>query len=155
MPKLGDTSTTYPQSQWPYYVRQGTCDPGRCLKGLHQVDHPLGPPPVCSNGLMPNGPLHENPVQQFCAAVRHLLLAAIAKMVIRTGYGIFYTQDIGNAYFDMARNIAGRVTVHKQNSTPPYGNSNLTWANATPGAAGGSSLQSRRQHRRVCERRHP
>jgi len=59
--------------------------------------------------------------------------------VIRTGYGIFYTQDIGNAYFDMARNIAGRVTVTNADTTPKvYGNSNLTWANATPGAGGGS-----------------
>jgi hypothetical protein len=59
-------------------------------------------------------------------------------MVIRTGYGIFYTQDIGNAYFDMARNIAGRVTYTNTNSTAPYGNSSLTWANATPGAGGGA-----------------
>ena len=27
---------------------------------------------------------------------------------IRAGYGIFYVQDIGNALFDIARNVAGR-----------------------------------------------
>jgi len=65
-----------------------------------------------------------------------------SKTVIRTGYGIFYTQDIGNAYFDMARNIAGRVTVQNGNSTTTgtYGNSTLTWANATPGATGGTTV---------------
>jgi hypothetical protein len=57
-------------------------------------------------------------------------------LVIRTGYGIFYTQDIGNSYFDMARNIAGRVTkVNTDTTTGIYGNSNLTWANASPGSA--------------------
>lgn len=30
--------------------------------------------------------------------------------MVRAGFGIFYNQDIGNAVFDMARNIAGRVT---------------------------------------------
>ena len=62
------------------------------------------------------------------------------KTVIRTGYGIFYTQDIGNAYFDMARNIAGRVTATNTNTaTGIYGNSNLTWANAAPGGTGAVS----------------
>ncbi len=61
--------------------------------------------------------------------------------MIRTGYGIFYTQDIGNAYFDMARNIAGRATaVNVDTTTGIYGNSNLTWANAAPGASGGTTV---------------
>src|SRR6185437_9871630 len=63
-----------------------------------------------------------------------------AKLVIRTGFGIFYNQDIGNAYFDMARNIAGRVTVNNQNSQTFGTASNLTWANATPGASGTSTV---------------
>ena len=58
--------------------------------------------------------------------------------MIRTGYGIFYSQDIGNAYFDMARSIAGRVTFSNSDGAAPYGNSNLTWANATPGSSGGA-----------------
>ncbi len=62
-------------------------------------------------------------------------------LVIRTGYGIFYTQDIGNAYFDMARNIAGRATIVNTDTTAGiYGNSNLTWANAAPGAGGGTTV---------------
>ncbi len=63
-----------------------------------------------------------------------------SKMVIRTGFGIFYTQDIGNAYFDMARNIAGRVTVNNQNAATLGSPSNLTWANSTPGATGTSTV---------------
>ena len=38
-----------------------------------------------------------------------------SKTVVRAGYGIFYNQDIGNAVFDMARNIAARVTITSQN----------------------------------------
>jgi hypothetical protein len=62
-----------------------------------------------------------------------------AKLVIRTGYGIFYNQDVGNAYFDMARNIAGRVTVTNSEGSAPYGNSTLTWGNAAPGGSGAVS----------------
>ena len=32
-----------------------------------------------------------------------------AKWVVRTGFGVFYSQDTGNPRFDMARNLAGRV----------------------------------------------
>jgi len=39
----------------------------------------------------------------------------------------------------MARNIAGRVTATNVNATAPYGNSNLTWANAAPGGTGAVS----------------
>ncbi len=34
MPKRGDTSTTYPQSQWPFEVRQGNCTPANVYQGL-------------------------------------------------------------------------------------------------------------------------
>jgi hypothetical protein len=138
MPKTGDISTTYPQSQWPFYVRQGNCSPGDVYQGLSiRWTTPLGPPPVCSNGLLPNGPLMDTSYLNFAPRFG-ISYSPTSKTVIRTGYGIFYTQDIGNAYFDMARNIAGRVTYTNTNSTPPFGNSSLTWANATPGASGGA-----------------
>ena len=127
MPKLGDTSTTYPQSQWPFYVRQGTCAPGDVYNGLSiRWITPLGPPPVCSNGLMPNGPLLDTPHNNFAPRFG-ISYSPNPKMVVRAGYGIFYTQDIGNAYFDMSRNIAGRVTYTNTNASPPYGSSSLTW----------------------------
>ena len=50
------------------------------------------------------------------------------KTVIRTGVGLYYMEDIGNAeYFDMARITAARVDT--QASTTNL----LTWANAAPG----------------------
>lgn len=138
MPKLGDTNMTYPQSQWPFYVRQGTCDPSNVYQGLSiRWTTPLGPPPVCSNGRMPNDALLDTKYTNFAPRLG-ISYSPNAKTVVRAGYGIFYTQDIGNAYFDMARNIAGRVTYINADSLAPYPASNLTWDNATPGSGGGA-----------------
>src|SRR5947209_7097137 len=54
--------------------------------------------------------------------------------VVRTGFGLFYNQEIGNAVFDMARNIAGRIRNNSAVGTPT-----IFWDNATPGSAGGSA----------------
>ena len=139
MPNMGDTSTTYTQSQWPFYVRQGNCTAADVYQGIAvRWTTPLGPAPRCSNGLLPNGPLLDTKYFNFAPRFG-ISYSPIATMVIRTGYGIFYAQDIGNSYFDMARNIAGRVTkVNVDTSTGIYGNSNLTWANASPGGGGGA-----------------
>jgi hypothetical protein len=138
MPKRGDVSTTIPQSQWPFYVRQGNCTD--VYQGLAiRWTTTLGPPPACSTGLLPNGPLMDT---QYLNVAPRVGISYSPKptLVIRTGFGIFYTQDIGNSYFDMARNIAGRVTATNSNSAPGiYGNSNLTWANAAPGGSGAIS----------------
>jgi hypothetical protein len=138
-PKMGDISTTYPQSQWPQYIRQGNCAQADVYQGLSiRWITPLGPPPACSNGLLPNGPLLDTQYLNFAPRFG-ISYSPTSKMVIRTGYGIFYTQDIGNAYFDMARNIAGRVTFTNANTnTGIYGKSNLSWANASPGGGGGA-----------------
>jgi hypothetical protein len=136
MPVQGNTSTTFPQTQWPFYVRQGNCSPANVYQGLAIVwTTPLGPPPVCSNGLLPNGPLLDTRYLNFAPRLG-ISYSPTPAMVIRTGYGIFYNQDIGNSYFDMARNIAGRVTLNNVDATAPYGNSNLTFANAAPGGSG-------------------
>jgi hypothetical protein len=136
MPKQGDTSTTYTQSQWPFYVRQGNCSAANVYQGIAvRWTTALGPAPQCSNGLLPNGPLLDTKYFNFAPRFG-ISYSPTSSMVIRTGYGIFYTQDIGNSYFDMARNIAGRVTkVNTDTTTGIYGNSNLTWANASPGSA--------------------
>lgn len=141
MPADYAISSTYPQSQWPYYVRQGNCSPDHVYDGLairwtaSTVGN--GPPPVCSNGLLPNGPLMKTQYNNFAPRLG-ISYSPNPTLVIRTGYGIFYSQDIANAYFDMARNIAGRVTFTNANGVTPYGSSTLTWANATPGASGGA-----------------
>jgi hypothetical protein len=136
MPKRGDTSATYPQSQWPHEVRQGSCTAANVYQGLSiRWTDTYGPAPQCSNGLLPNGPLMDTQYWNFAPRLG-ISYSPDSKTVIRTGYGIFYTQDIGNAYFDMARNIAGRRTVTNSDSTAPYGNSDLTWDNAAPASSG-------------------
>jgi len=141
MPKENDISTTYPQSQWPYYVRQGSCAAADVYQGLSiNWTTTLGPSPACSNGTLPNSQLLDTQTLNFAPRFG-ISYSPKPTTVIRTGYGIFYNQDIGNAYFDMARNIAGRRTVTNVDSTAPYGNSNLTWANAAPGASGGAIVK--------------
>jgi hypothetical protein len=142
IPPQGVTSTTIPSSQWPFYVRQGDCTPDHVYDGLairwtaSTVGN--GPAPRCSNGLLPNGPLLNTQYLNFAPRLG-ISYSLTPTLVIRTGYGIFYNQDIGNAYFDMARNIAGRVTATNSAGSAPYGNSNLTWANAAPGGSGAIS----------------
>src|SRR6185437_5373327 len=133
-PKVGDISTTYGtpstpatfnpdgtvktpgtyNSNSPYYARQGNCDPANVYQGL--AVRWTASKVVCSNGVVPNGPLMKTTYTNFAPRLG-VSYSPNAKTVIRAGYGIFYTQDIGNAYFDMARNIAGRVSVTNQNST--------------------------------------
>lgn len=139
IPSEGVTSTTIPASQWPFYVRQGTCDPSNVYQGLAirwtASGAGNGPAPRCSNGLLPNGPLLNTQYLNFAPRLG-ISYSPNAKLVIRTGYGIFYNQDVGNAYFDLARNIARRVTTTNSAGSAPYGNSSLTWANAAPGGSG-------------------
>jgi hypothetical protein len=139
MPQMGDTSSTYAQNLWPQYIRQGTCAPADVYNGLSiRWTTPLGPQPVCSNGTLPNGALL-NTAYGNTAPRLGISYSPTSKTVIRTGYGIFYAQDIGNAYFDMERNVAGRVTKTNAITTAGiYGNSTLTWANAAPGGSGGT-----------------
>jgi hypothetical protein len=141
LPERYAISTTYSQDQWPQYVRQGNCSPDHVYDGLairwtaSTVGN--GPPPVCSNGSLPNGPLMDTQYNNFAPRLG-ISFSPTVTTVVRVGYGIFYSQDIGNSYFDMARNIAGRVTYTNANGVAPYGASTLTWDNATPGAGGGA-----------------
>ena len=52
-------------------------------------------------------------------------------MVLRAGYGIFFNHDIANARFDVARNLAGRVTLTSGNGTA--GQATINWGNAIVG----------------------
>ena len=129
LPKVGDVSTTYPTSQYPQLLRQGNCTPANVYQGLSFNWTTNGPLPTCNNGTLPNGAMMDTHYLNFAPRFG-VSYSPNARLVIRAGYGIFYTQDIGNAYFDMARNIAGRVSY--SDVSPAYSSSNLTWNNVSP-----------------------
>jgi hypothetical protein len=113
-----------PASETPYMVRQGNC-----------TDPYAGPPPLnirwttvdakCSNGLLPDQ-LLKTSYRDFAPRVG-IAFSPDSKTVVRAGWGIFYNQEIGNAWFDLARNIGGRVTLQSGTGTP-----NLFYSNAVP-----------------------
>jgi hypothetical protein len=129
-----------PQSQWPYFVREGTCtNPYQGLainwtntKGV--AGSQASPPPVCSNGAYPQA-LMDTQYKNFAPRVS-IAYSPDSKLVFRAGYGIFYSQDIGNAVFDMARNIAGRVTQTSGQNGGTVGVPNLFYNTAVPGGNG-------------------
>ncbi|MDE3166064.1 MAG: TonB-dependent receptor, partial [Acidobacteriota bacterium] len=56
-----------------------------------------------------------------------------ARWTVRTGFGVFFSQDTSNPVFDMGRNLSGRVRVESNTQTH-----DLTFANPF-GAGGGTS----------------
>ena len=127
VPHIQQASNVGP-AETPYQTRMGHC-----------TDPYAGPPPinirwttvkaVCSNGLLPDQ-LMKTSYRDFAPRFG-IAYSPDSKTVIRTGFGMFYNQDIGNAYFDLARNIAGRVTIETEVGTP-----SLLYSNAVPGGAG-------------------
>jgi hypothetical protein len=113
-------------SDYPYFVRQGNCSDPYAGLNIRWTSTKA----VCSNGLLNNN-LMETKYKNFAPRLG-IAYSPDSKTVIRAGLGVFYNQDTGNAmYFDMARNIAARVTL---NADP--GAATLTWANAVPGGSG-------------------
>ena len=129
-----------PQSIWPYFVREGNCSnpyQGLSINWTNTAGTPgsqASPPPVCSNGAFPQA-LMETAYHNFAPRVG-VSWSPDSKLVVRAGMGIFYNQDIGNAYFDMARNIAGRVTQTSGQNGGTVGVPNVFWSNAVPGGSG-------------------
>ena len=124
IPKI-DFAANAPQADWPFFVRQGNgcTDPYQGLK-IHWTSTNA----VCGGGLSNN--LRETKYKNFAPRVG-IAYALGDKTVIRTGFGIFYMQDIANAeYFDMARNIAARVDLTTTTANP------VLWSNAIPGGNG-------------------
>jgi hypothetical protein len=116
-----------PEADWPYFVRQGrNCtDPYQGLSIRWTKTKA-----VCGGGL--NNNLMETKYKNFAPRLG-IAYSLDNKTVIRTGFGVFYNQDIGNAgYFDLARNIAARVTLNWGDPGTPT----LTWNNAIPGGNG-------------------
>jgi hypothetical protein len=110
-----------PQSDWPYFVRQGNCtDPFAGINIRWKST-----PAVCGGGL--NNNLMETKYKNFAPRIG-LSYALGDKTVIRSGWGVFYTQDIANSiYFDLGRNLGTRATITTDTTNP-----NLVWTNAIP-----------------------
>lgn len=110
-----------PASIDPFYVRQGNCtDPYEGVRiRWPQINV------VCSNGLLPPA-LMQTDYTDFAPRVG-IAYSPNGRWVFRTGFGLFYVQDIGNAVFDMSRTIAGVSRV-----TAGTGQPTVSWANAVP-----------------------
>ncbi len=114
-----------PAADYPYFVRQGTCtDP---YAGINIVWTQTKA--ACSNGLL-NDRLMQTEHKDFAPRFG-ISYSPDSKWVFRAGFGLFYNQDIGNAIFDMARNIAGRLRINSNVGTPT-----IFWNNAAPGGNG-------------------
>jgi hypothetical protein len=125
VPKITFAPNTDP-ADYPFFVRQGNCQDPYAGLNIRWTSTKA----VCSNGLLNNN-LLETKYKNFAPRIG-ISYAFDPKTVIRTGFGIFYNQDTGNAtYFDMARNIAARITL-----TADPGAANVTWSNAIPGGNG-------------------
>src|SRR5690348_1191310 len=127
-----------PQANWPFFVRQGNCsDPyaGINVRWVTSTKQPVSPAPTCSNGLLPPQ-LMRTDYHNF--APRFSISYSVSpSLVVRTGFGLFYNHDIANARFDIARNLAGRVSLVTGQNGDPTGDTSITWANAVGG--GGST----------------
>ena len=112
-----------PQSQWPYFVRQGTCRTpysGLAINWTNTAGtagSQASPAPTCSNGDYPDA-LMQTQYKNFAPRIG-ISYSPDSRLVVRAGFGVFYNQDIGNAVFDMARNIAGSVTQPRDRMAGP------------------------------------
>jgi hypothetical protein len=113
---------------YPFFVRQGNCSDPYAGLSIHWTSTNA----VCSGGAYPNQ-LMKTSYKDFAPRVG-ISYSPDTKTVIRAGFGIFYNQDIGNAVFDMSRNIAARVTLNSTTVTP-----SLFYSNAVPGGSGATA----------------
>ena len=133
-----------PQQSWPFFMRQGNCNsayqgvnvrwvtaPPAGQAATTSNTSPVNPGPQCANGNFPNT-LMQTYYADFAPRIG-LSFAPTSTLVIRTGFGVYYDHDTANARFDMARNLAGRVTNTSGNGTA--GLTTINWNNAV-GAAG-------------------
>src|SRR5215831_2204096 len=104
LPAIGSVANA-PQSDWPYFVRQGNCTDPYVGLNIRWTQTKA----VCGTGLSNN--LMETKYKNFAPRVG-ISYGLGDKTVIRAGAGVFYAQDVANSmYFDLTRNIAARVTL--------------------------------------------
>ncbi len=121
-----------PQNLWPFFRRQGTCsDPyqGVNIRWVNSTGGPVSPAPQCANGQFPNS-LMQTAYDNWAPRLG-IAYTPNNSWVIRTGFGMYYDNDTANARFDVARNLAGRVTTTSGGGTP--GLNTINWGNAVAG----------------------
>jgi TonB dependent receptor len=138
-PNIG---TQEPQNLWPLFTRQGTC--ANAYQGVSvqwtqgSTNNPANPNalvvpgPQCANGHFPNK-LMQTDYSDWAPRLG-ISYSPTSTIVIRTGYGIYYNHDIANARFDVARNLAGRITNTSGAGSP--GVATIKWANAVGPTSG-------------------
>jgi hypothetical protein len=120
-------------SQYPQFMRQGNCS-GDPYTGI-RIQWPQIKT-TCSNGVLSDR-LMRTDYKDFAPRLG-ISYSPDGKTVVRAGFGVFYSQDVGNSmYFDMARNIAGRIRVVNANAGTP----NIFWNNALAAVGGGAKAQ--------------
>ncbi len=121
-------------SQHPYFLRQGdsrsNCYEGINLRWVAGPEFPNVPIQTRCDGSLGNRIVRRD--NNDWAPRVGLSFQLSPKTVIRTGIGMFYSQDTGNPRFDMSRNLAGRLR-DNANATNPQ----LKWTNALASIAGG------------------
>src|SRR6202020_2942265 len=85
---------------------------------------PVNPAPECANGQFPNK-LMQTDYTNWAPRLG-ISYTPTPTVVVRAGYGIYYNHDIANARFDVARNLAGRVTNTSGDGTPGVATINFT-----------------------------
>jgi hypothetical protein len=138
-PNIG---TAEPQNVWPIFTRQGNCT--NAYSGVSVLwtqgstnnpsnpNAPVVPGPQCANGHFPNK-LMQTDYDDFAPRVG-ISYTPTGSIVIRAGYGIYYNHDVANARFDVARNLAGRITNTSGGGT--NGVATIQWANAVGPTSG-------------------
>lgn len=136
-----------PQQNWPFYMREGNCNdpynginvrwvtaPPKGQTATTSNTSPVSPGPECANGNFPNS-LMQTDYIDFAPRIG-ISFAPTSTLIIRSGFGIYYDHDTANARFDMARNLAGRVT--NTSGGGQVGVATINWSNAV--GSGGTAL---------------
>jgi hypothetical protein len=141
-PSLGSAQ---PENLWPLFRREGTCsDPYqgvnvRWVQGSTNnhanPNNPVTPAPQCANGQFPNRMMQTD--YSNWAPRLGVSYTPTASVVVRAGYGLYYNHDVANARFDVARNLAGRVT--NTSGGGAAGVATINWSNAVGSTGAGGA----------------
>ena len=125
-----------PANLQPAFVREGNCNNAYQGTAITWVvgsannpsnpNAPVQPGPRCANGDYPNSMVSTDYLN-FAPRIG-LSYSPTSSIVVRAGYGLYFDHDTANARFDVARNLAGRVTLSSGGGAA--GVATLGWGNA-------------------------